>query len=472
MSQAADQARRTWSEEQLPSMAVAVCLDGQAVTDHYWGSADLETLAPARADTAYLLASVTKSMTAVAVGLLAREGRLALGDAVDTLLGAPIPALPDCRQPTVRELLGHRAGVGRYYRFFYADESAEKPAFRKTLSQTQIMTPPGSTFEYSNLGYGILDAVIEAVTGKQAGKATKELLERYIGPTSLSIGPSYAGSAASTATRYGADGVAYPEYDVEHRGGTLAWMTISDLARFGAACLANGAIGRTGVIDTLTGAPDEDSGYGLGWCVDEYAGIKAISHAGDMGGVSSYLLCFPDHGLSIAAVTNRTGSDAPQSLAADVGSRVLTALCDRSVEVACPSPLVLPTPCALPARLDGHWTGELETDEGKVAVGLSVSAGLASLDLDQDRADLSGFPTDSLDLRAAGRLDHAAEKVGSRETSVTVEARRFGDTLHGRIYVTDDLGARLRASLGEEGGAPALRFPNCVSYPILLRRDT
>ena len=96
----------------IPGLSLAIAHEGELVFANGYGFADIENFVSARADTAYRLASISKSMTAVAALRLAEEGALDL----DAPARGACPAYPVKRWTiTSRQLLSHLGG-GRHYR--------------------------------------------------------------------------------------------------------------------------------------------------------------------------------------------------------------------------------------------------------------------------------------------------------------------------------------------------------------------
>jgi CubicO group peptidase (beta-lactamase class C family) len=117
-------------------------------------------------DTVFPLASLTKPLTAAAVITLAADGRLALDDALGRYLEdltAPWADIP------VASLLAHTAGVSpeignREWEGEPRFEPVDRQVFLKRVQQFPPRGTPGRRFRYSNVGYGLLGALIEAVS--------------------------------------------------------------------------------------------------------------------------------------------------------------------------------------------------------------------------------------------------------------------------------------------------------------------
>jgi len=139
---------------------VLVEVHGKPVFSKAYGYANREKKVPFRIDTIAQIGSLTKSMTAFAILNLAREGKIDIEKPVKSYLrGAAEPAA----SATIHQLLTHHAGL--------ADHCGDDfdPLTRETELHTCMAKPlefnPGED-HYSNMGYSILAAVVEQVSGQ------------------------------------------------------------------------------------------------------------------------------------------------------------------------------------------------------------------------------------------------------------------------------------------------------------------
>src|SRR5688572_32795739 len=101
------------SRQSIPAVTVAVVEDNQIRFQRGYGLADMENFVPAKALTVYRIASVSKSLTAVAAMQLVEKGKLDL----DAPVQKYAPAFPVKNFPiTTRQLLAHLAGIRNYRR--------------------------------------------------------------------------------------------------------------------------------------------------------------------------------------------------------------------------------------------------------------------------------------------------------------------------------------------------------------------
>ncbi|GAB3921464.1 serine hydrolase domain-containing protein [Kribbella albertanoniae] len=359
LDEVADQIAALVGEHRLPSISVAVAYGGH-VQARGFGLADLEGR-PATGETPYLLASVTKPIVATLCVLLAQQGLVNL----DEPLAERLPWL-DEKRATVRQALSHTAGFGRYWDFAYGEPTR---GIEYAMRQYGVqIRPPGTRFEYANLGYGVLEPWLLAATGRPLDELLKQYLFEPFGLTSGAFGPGAGG--ANSAVPYTAERLLpYPTIHTSHSAAGMAWMSAADLARFGqlhtnastALTPASAAAVRTpGVAPTADGRPDV---YGLGWNARYPDGVEVLTHLGDMCGVGTSIAVLPEHGVSVAAVINRTGSCIHARTACEL---VLDGLVSRIGSADEPPPSAV--------RAIGEWAGYAETPTGPVPLRLGVSA--------------------------------------------------------------------------------------------------
>src|SRR3984957_1285265 len=167
-----------------PGLQVAVFKDGSAVLMKSYGSANLEQGVPVSNESVFRIGSVTKQFTAVALLLLAEEGKLSLQDKLSKYYAN----FPHANDITLEEMLHHTAGIYNYtsesnftndgMEHRTTDEMVE---FIAKLPKTQDFEP-GTDWSYSNSGYFILGGAVEKVAGEPLAK---ELKNRFFTPLGM-----------------------------------------------------------------------------------------------------------------------------------------------------------------------------------------------------------------------------------------------------------------------------------------------
>jgi CubicO group peptidase (beta-lactamase class C family) len=442
--------RRQLVETGTPSLAVAAARDGKILWEEGFGWADKEARVPATAHTPYSLASISKPMTATGLMLLRQSGRIDLDQPINRYLGgAKLTArIGDAAQATVRRVANHTSGLPLHYQFFYADEPARKPPMEETIRRYGILVrPPGEHYQYSNIGFGILDYLISRVSGKVYPDFMREEVFVPLGLTHTSVNVA-PGLEKQQAVRYGPDGLAIPFYDFDHPGASALYSSAHDLVRFGMFHLKahlpdQKAILRDEIIDEMQRATTQGSspggprGYGVGWFVQERGGYKTVSHSGGMGGVATLLLLIPPERIAIVALAN-SSSPLPARIADEIAAVLLPGYkAPPAVSEAKAGP------AALPAELMGEWTGRIETHAREFPLTLRISPGDVHVEVAGQLKTLLNdvrFEDGNLTGRFAGEI--GTEDASRRPHFIALDVMLRGDSLNGAATAISNPGRR------------------------------
>lgn len=415
-------------ERKLPSVSVAVAVEGEIAWEESFGWADRENRRPATPDTPYSLASISKPMTATGVMVLREEGRVDLDAPLDAYMGGgALKGLAGpAQEATVRRVMSHTAGLPLHYTFYYRNDSQEAPSPAEVLRRYGILVfPPGERFEYSNLGYGLLGFLIESVSGEDYGSFMRNRVFEPLRLTRTFVGipPEMEGE---WARRYGPEGQRLPFYDFDHPGASAVFSSAHDLVRFGAFHLGHGLEadpirppvaaetplpGEPALREMRTPQePPVGNGYGLGWFVEEEFGYRKVYHTGSMPGVSTMLALYPEEDVAIVVLLNALDREQRVEIARQIAAVVIPGYRkarDRTEAAASANPAdghgIWPAP-----PLQGRWEGVLTTWEGEVPVQMSVDArGGGALSLaDQGPRPFRdpGLQGDVFSARVSGRI--------------------------------------------------------------------
>jgi CubicO group peptidase (beta-lactamase class C family) len=467
-----DRLARLFAESGAASLAVACARDGEVVYEDGFGWADRARRLPADEHVPYSLASITKPITATALLRLVEAGSVSLDDEV--------PGIRSSAPVTVRQVANHTAGLPLHYQFFYEDEPFRPPVRPETMRRyAHAVTPPGERFQYSNLGYGILDHLVSVASG---GRSYADVLREDVF-LPLGMHRSAVGliDGVACAARYGADGVAYPFYDFDHPGGSAVFASAHDLLRFGMAAVGTPLDDQRPVLSeaswSLAQAATSQSptgfGYGVGWSsYEDEAGFHTVGHTGGMGGVSTVLTLVPSERVVVVALSNSSSSLLPQQARVEMLSSLLPAYAERRAEAEArllgPQPEGTQAPEGVAASLSGRWDGRVDTYAGGLPLvlefvgdGSDVHVRLGS----QLRTLVNRVRWDGTRLTGTMFGDLGTDDARRRPHHVLLDlaVRAGGAALDGcatAMTVTPD----------GEGGAPGRRAGNALSHPVRLAR--
>lgn len=175
-------AYRCW-RLRIPGVQAAVRVGGALALDGAHGVADATTGERLTPQHRFRIASHSKSLAALTAMRLVEQGRLRLDDAsaehVPALRGTEAGGL------LVRELLSHGGGAvrdGDDVAFWHLQAPFPDTEGLLAIAAAGVARVPASTeFKYSNIGYGLLGLVIEAVAGAPYGEALRQLVLSPLG---------------------------------------------------------------------------------------------------------------------------------------------------------------------------------------------------------------------------------------------------------------------------------------------------
>jgi CubicO group peptidase (beta-lactamase class C family) len=381
------------TEKNIPSIAVAVVQDGKIVWEEGFGWADRENRVPATEHTMYSLASLSKSFTSTGLMTLVQAGKVDLDRPINDYLGEAklTVRIGDGQQATVRRVGNHTSGIpGAGQTFFGAEALSHMPPQVLALQRyAQIMKPPGERFEYSNVGYGVLDYLIAHVSGKSYADYLHQEVFVPLGltHTSVDIGP---GLEKHAAVRYDRLGDPIPFYNHTEPGSASVYSSAHDLARFGLFVMKERqrdqkAILSNASIDEMMRAPimvRPGNGYAFGWQVQAKGGYTVQGHGGSSNGVKTFFNMIPEKRVGVVLLANANDIGfGPISLA------IFKALLPQWREVGTDLNVRDPAPDG-PLKPDssliGDWNGTIQTHEGAQPMKLQI---LASGDIHLQIAD-------------------------------------------------------------------------------------
>jgi CubicO group peptidase (beta-lactamase class C family) len=304
----------------VPGVAVAVVRGGEVTWSAAYGYADEQEGRPMTVDAVFRAESISKAVTAWGVMRLVEQGRIGLDDPVQRYLGAW--RLPDSRfiedEVTIRRLLSNSAGmplgtIGPAVQFA---PNSDMPTLLDYLAhEARLEREPGSVYAYSNVGFNLLELVIEEVTGRDFAQymADEVLLPLGMRSSSFALNPDVA---RRIATGYDLRGRAVPTYVYPARASGGLFTSVDDIARFVSAGMSdahNGAVLGLAGIRALQSPQVAVSGifalvadaYGFGHFFDDRPGNSRVVWVGGQGnGWMTDFHAVPASGDAIVILTN------------------------------------------------------------------------------------------------------------------------------------------------------------------------
>jgi CubicO group peptidase (beta-lactamase class C family) len=312
-------------------LAVLVAQNGKILFEKGYGLEDMEHRAPVTMETKFRIGSVTKQFTSAAILKLQEEGKLSVNDK----LSKYIPDFPRGDEVTLHHLLTHTSGIHSF---------TSKPDFilkvTNTVTTEDIIKyfkndpydfDPGAKWLYDNSGYVLLGYIVEKVSGKTYAAFLRENFFQPLGMTNTGVHRS------GVALSHEALGYSYKDgkfdramnWDMSWAGGAGAlYSTVEDLYRWNEAVFNGKVLSEESLKAAFTPVKTKENlgddlvgGYGYGWFVSKWRGLREISHGGGLHGFSSFLLRLPSENFTVVVLANSAPAAhevVPDTLAHDL----------------------------------------------------------------------------------------------------------------------------------------------------------
>jgi len=326
--------------EDIPGLAVVVVQGDEIVYLKGFGITSLNDPSPVTPQTIFDLASISKSFTALGVLLLRDGGLIELDTPVQQYL--PDFQINDPRgaEITVRQLLNQTSGLPGTLSaplMFHDGEDAMEEMIA-ALSQVRLNQPPGSSFEYADINYCLLGAMIERVTGMTFEDYMKQKIFIPLGMAHTALYPDEAdelGRADGHQAMYGR--IVARNMPIFRSAAPAGWVMSSaeDMGKWLIIHLNDGYTAEGQLIpmedieETHTPAvmfeeSGEQLGYGMGWFVNcEPDDVSCIWHGGDTPNFTTDMIILPEYQLGVVVLVNSQASTIGHSIAPGIANLIL-----------------------------------------------------------------------------------------------------------------------------------------------------
>lgn len=304
-----------------PGLALAVVDDSGVVIVGGYGVADIHSGGRVDADTAFYIASATKSFTALGIAAMAARGEAPLEAPLADWIGdTPLPS-DIAAAVTLSDLLSHRSGVDNDPIAFRAAYSGDhSPAVMQALLARTVARPdaPHGVFRYSNSGYNLATTLLERRFGLDWRLLVRDEVLIPAGMMETTPWISDARRRGVTAVGHFADRSGPPvvsrlqkrDETMQSAGGLMS--TANDMARWLAiqidgAGFAPGLVASTHrplVVQDAKFGPYRRDGYGMGWQTGWYGDDRLIHHFGNFSGSRAHVSFMPERRVGVAVMVN------------------------------------------------------------------------------------------------------------------------------------------------------------------------
>jgi CubicO group peptidase (beta-lactamase class C family) len=301
----------------IPGLALGIAKGNQVIYLRGYGVAD-PTGRPVTPQTPFVIGSITKSFTALAVMQLVEQGKVELDAPVQRYIPWFRLADPNTSADvTIRHLLNHTSGiprfVGRELLVGMGDKTMEQ---RVRELNSVVLTQPGAAFQYSNTNYLVLGLVIQMVSGQ----CYEEYIQQHI-LDPLEMHHSFLseadamqnGMAKGYRWWFGLPLPADLPYLPDALPAGFLLSSSEDMAHYLIAHLNGGQYAKTSILSPASVAElhrpeavigSTDACYGMGWVTESINRVAMLTHPGDTASFHADMIMLPESQWGIIVLTN------------------------------------------------------------------------------------------------------------------------------------------------------------------------
>ena len=300
-------------DQQIPGMAISVSHKGKLIWSEGFGFSDIEAQKKATPNTTqFRIASISKTITAVAMARLVDENKLDF----DSSVYAYVPDFPKKKYRfTVRQIAGHTAGI-RHYRGteFLLNKKMSIVEGLDIFKNDSLLFQPGANYSYSTYGWNLLSVVVQNVSKMDFNVYMSERIFTPLQMKNTSLG--FSDKAMPNRTLFyvkqsGRIKIA-PTVNNEFKAAGGGFVSTSeDLILFGNEIINPKIISKNTISELTTPlktSAGKNTNYGIGIGVVKLKNnTLRYAHSGGGMGATSFLSMYPEKELVITILTNLSG---------------------------------------------------------------------------------------------------------------------------------------------------------------------
>ncbi len=328
--------RESCSDRAIPGIAVVIVKDGHVTYLAGYGVTSVDDLSPVTPQSVFDLASCSKSFTALAILLLEKDGLLDLDSSVGDYLPDLRFADPGAENIiTVRDLLDHTSGLPGVFSEPLAFHQGEDAMTKLVVAMKKVHLnrPAGSSFEYSNMNYSLLGAIIENRSGRKFEDFMQDRIFSTLGMTNTTLYPEEAAEkdrASGHQLRFGK--IVVSDIEIYRSAAPAGWVmsTAEDMGKWLLMQLNDGKLDNRQVIpqELILKSHEpavefmqnsERVAYGMGWLSTiSPDGTRVIWHGGDTPNFVAEMIMVPEYDFGISMLVNGQTSDHIHDIALNI----------------------------------------------------------------------------------------------------------------------------------------------------------
>jgi CubicO group peptidase (beta-lactamase class C family) len=323
--------RQTMKASSVPGVSIAIVKDGHIVKAAGYGLAEVENQVPARPDTVWEIASLSKQFASTALMMLVEEGKVSIEDPVSKYLADTPPTWSTMK---VENLLNHTSGLQDLIlnparlsslAFFHYTRDQQL----HDIEASSLRFAPGEKMAYSSAGYELVALIVEKASGEKFQDFLTERIFKPLGMTATDFVDLYK-LVPHRSNGYTIRSGHWAVWKMSQTLGSLDLngfggieSSVLDLAKWEVA-LERSELLKPESWQTLWTprmlnggqvVADYDGPYGFGWHVNDLPIGHVLEHTGYTGAA---MLRLPDHKLAVIVLSN-LGDGNPKPFANDHG---------------------------------------------------------------------------------------------------------------------------------------------------------
>ncbi|KGA80673.1 penicillin-binding protein [Lysinibacillus fusiformis] len=294
----------------IPGASLEVIHNGQTIFQDSWGT--MSDGSVVTEDSTFLIGSVSKPLTSLAIMMLVEDGEIKLDEPIETYIPWFTYQTDGTKSITVRHLLEQTSGISAYDGMKVTDRQGRDKENGITqavteLSGVQLSRIPGEAYEYNSANYLLLGAIIEEVSNQSFSAFMETHIFSPLGMNNTSADYERAverGFVPGFHSWFGQPVKGDGLYD--QSGAPYGYMssTASDLTKFIKFMLDGGQLLSQQSLKQLQTPPENGGRYGLGWHFPR-SGNKYPYHTGATPEYKSEIFFIPERGLGAVLLMNK-----------------------------------------------------------------------------------------------------------------------------------------------------------------------
>ncbi|MEH6535912.1 MAG: serine hydrolase [Psychroserpens sp.] len=317
-------------EWQIPGLSAIVVKNGKVVFKKSYGIKDIETKEPVDDNTLFSMASTTKALIAISLGILVDQNKISWEDKVIKHL--PSFKLSDpyiTANARVIDLLTHNLGIGNADLLWVINNLSTTETIDK-FKYAKKTYPLRGGFTYQNIMYAVAGELIEAVSGQHWTVFVDNEILKPLEMTrtqTKSIDIMKAGNYTTPHLNDLDDGIVKVDYTFSDQIGAagMVWSSANDVSNYLTFLVNDGIFKRDTIIQPATFqylfkphsiltenqvyptnklTKPKWNTYGLGWFQQDYRGNKLDFHTGSLPGLVAIAGIIHDKDIAVYVFAN------------------------------------------------------------------------------------------------------------------------------------------------------------------------